>query len=349
MRIAQIAPLYESCPPKLYGGTERVVSYLTEDLVAAGHEVTLFASGDSVTRARLLAPSERAIRLAGAEYEGLADHSIMFHRVAQRLDEFDILHFHTDFMHFAAFASLAPKTLTTIHGRVDLPVLSRVFEEFDMMPLVSISDAQRLPIPNAHWVRTIPHGLPADLYRLGSGEGGYLAFVGRMSFEKRPDRAIEIAKAAGVPLRMAAKIDKVDNEYYDTKIAHLIDDPLVDYIGEIGDDRKNEFYGNALGLVFPIDWPEPFGLVMIEAMSTGTPTIAFRHGSVEEVIEDGLTGFIVDTVDEAVAAVAKLPTLDRRAIRRRFEERFTIRRVTEAYVDLYREQLAATRVHEATT
>jgi glycosyltransferase involved in cell wall biosynthesis len=335
MRIAQVAPLYESCPPKLYGGTERVVSYLTEDLVAAGHEVTLFASGDSVTAARLLAPCERAIRLSGAEYEGLAYHEIMMHRVAERIDEFDIVHFHTDFVHFASFAALAERTITTVHGRLDFPMMTRVFDEFAMMPLVSISNAQRIPIPQANWVRTVPHGLPENLYALGTGHGGYLAFVGRISTEKGPDRAIAIAKGAGIQLRMAAKIDTVDRAYHDTTIAPLLDHPLVEFIGEIGDADKGEFYGNALGLVFPIDWPEPFGLVMIEAMATGTPTIAFRRGSVEEILEDGITGFIVDSIDEAIAAVPKLASLDRRAIRKRFEERFSIRRVSEAYVELY--------------
>ncbi len=342
MKIAQIAPLYESCPPKLYGGTERVVSYLTEDLVAAGHEVTLFASGDSQTKARLLAPCERAIRLAGAEVDGLAYHMIMLHRLAEQIDDFDILHFHIDYLQFPVFERFSSKTITTMHGRLDAQSTNAIFREFTTMPLVSISDAQRIPVPFANWVRTVPHGLPLDAYAQGDGSGGYLAFVGRINPEKRPDRAVEIAKGANVPLRVAAKVDKVDRDYYEAAIAPLFADPLVDFIGEIGDDRKGEFYGKALGLVFPIDWPEPFGLVMIEAMACGTPTIAFRCGSVPEIIEDGITGFIVDTVEEAVAAVPKLATLDRARIRRRFEERFAIRRMSNAYVDLYGELLAGT-------
>jgi glycosyltransferase involved in cell wall biosynthesis len=336
MRIAQIAPLYESCPPKLYGGTERVVSYLTEDLVAAGHDVTLFASGDSQTAARLIAPCERAIRLQPEGADGVAYHTIMMHQVAKRIDEFDVLHFHTDYFHFPTFEYFAGKTLTTMHGRLDAPSMAGILREFPRMPLVSISDAQRLPVPWAHWVRTVHHGLPSDTYELGSGAGGYLAFVGRISPEKGPDRAIAIAKGANVPIKLAAKIDVVDRAYFERDIAALFDDPLVDYIGEIGDHQKSEFFGGALALVFPIDWPEPFGLVMIEAMATGTPTIAFRNGSVAEIIEDGVTGFIVDTVEEAVAAVPKLASLDRRAIRQRFEDRFAIRRVSDNYVALYK-------------
>ena len=343
MRIAQIAPLYESCPPKLYGGTERVVSYLTEELVAAGHDVTLFASGDSQTSAKLFPTCDRAIRLEGGWIDGVAYHTIMMHRVAQRVDDFDVLHFHTDYLHFASFEAFAQKVVTTLHGRLDARTSKEVLEEFPSMKLVSISDAQRAPVPRANWVRTIHHGLPPDLYRFGDGRGGYLAFVGRISPEKRPDRAVAIARGAGVPLRVAAKIDGVDRAYFEMTIAPLFADPLIDFIGEIGDERKNEFYGGALGLVFPIDWPEPFGLVMIEAMATGTPTIAFRNGSVEEIVEHGITGFVVDTVDEAIAAVGRLATLDRRAIRARFLERFAIGRMSDAYVDLYGELVANDR------
>jgi glycosyltransferase involved in cell wall biosynthesis len=335
MKIAQIAPLYESCPPKGYGGTERVVSYLTEELVALGHDVTLFASGDSVTSARLVAPCPQSIRLAGTVADGFAYHSIMFHEVMERIGEFDLLHFHTDYLHFAAFESDAAKTVTTMHGRLDVPMMSEVLETFATMPLVSISNSQRLPVPGANFVRTIYHGLPANASEAGHGEGGYLAFVGRISPEKRPDRAFAIAKGAGVPLRVAAKIDSVDRDYYDRDIAPLFNDEIVTFIGEIGDDKKRSFFGGARALVFPIDWPEPFGLVMIEAMAMGTPTIAFRHGSVEEIIEDGVTGFVVDTVEQAIAAVAKLPQLSRAAIRRRFVERFSIRRVAENYLALY--------------
>ena len=348
MRIAQIAPLYESCPPKLYGGTERVVSYLTEELVAAGHDVTLFASGDSRTAARLIAPCERAIRLEPGWIDGIAYHTIMMHRVAQHAREFDVMHFHTDYLHFLRFEPFAQNVVTTLHGRLDTRAWERTLEEFHVMKLVSISDAQREPVAQANWVRTIQHGLPADLYRLGAGQGGYLAFVGRISVEKRPDRAVAIARGAGVPLRVAAKIDDVDRAYFETTVAPLFADPLVNFIGEIDDERKNDFYGNALGLVFPIDWPEPFGLVMIEAMATGTPTIAFRNGSVEEIIEDGLTGFVVDTVEEAIAAVGKLGSLDRAAIRARFLERFTIGRVSDEYVALYGELIADARSREST-
>jgi glycosyltransferase involved in cell wall biosynthesis len=338
MRIAQIAPLYESCPPKLYGGTERVVSYLTEDLVAAGHDVTLFASGDSETAARLVAPCARAIRLQGQGADGVAYHTLMMHQVSKRIDEFDILHFHTDYFHFLKFEDAAHKTITTLHGRLDAASMGDILRDFPAMPLVSISDAQRLPAAWAHWIRTIPHGLPADLYALGTGDGGYLAFVGRVSPEKGPDRAVAIAKGAGVPIRIAAKIDPADRTYFERDIAQLFTDPLVDFIGEIGDSQKSRFFGGALALVFPIDWPEPFGLVMIEAMATGTPTIAFRAGAVHEIIEDGVTGFIVDTIEEAIAAIPKLASLDRGAIRKRFEERFTIRRVTDDYVALYEER-----------
>jgi glycosyltransferase involved in cell wall biosynthesis len=340
MRIAQIAPLYESCPPKLYGGTERVVSYLTEELVAAGHDVTLFASGDSKTSARLFATCERAIRLEGGWIDGIAYHTIMIHRALQRIDDFDVLHFHTDYLHFPSFEAHAQKVVTTLHGRLDARSSGQILDEFPSMKLVSISDAQRAPVTRANWVKTIPHGLPPELYRFGNGRGGYLAFVGRISPEKRPDRAVAIARGAGVALRVAAKIDGVDRAYFDATIAPLFADPLVQFVGEIDDERKNEFYGGALGLVFPIDWPEPFGLVMIEAMATGTPTIAFRNGSVEEIIEDGVTGFVVDTVEEAIAAVGKLASLDRRAIRARFLERFTIGRVSDAYVDLYGDLIA---------
>jgi len=335
MRIAQIAPLYESCPPKLYGGTERVVSYLTEELVAAGHDVTLFASGDSRTSARLYATCDRAIRLEGGWIDGVAYHTIMIHRVAQHVADFDVLHFHTDYLHFASFEPFAQKVVTTLHGRLDSRTSGQILDEFPTMKLVSISNAQREPVERANWVKTIPHGLPPELYRFGHGDGGYLAFVGRISPEKRPDRAVLIARGAGVPLHVAAKIDGVDRAYFEATIAPLFADPLVRFVGEIDDARKNSFYGLALGLVFPIDWPEPFGLVMIEAMATGTPTIAFRNGSVEEIIENGVTGFIVDTIDEAIAAVGKLASLDRRAIRARFLERFSIGRVGDAYVELY--------------
>ena len=339
MKIAQVAPLYESCPPQLYGGTERVVSYLTEELVRQGHEVTLFASGDSQTRATLRAPCERALRLDPQYTDSLAYHFISLYRVLRAADAFDIIHFHTDYLHFPLFARHWGKTLTTLHGRLDLPHLLPILREFAMMPLVSISNAQRVPVPWANWYGTVHHGLPTSLYTRGSGDGGYLAFLGRICPEKRPDWAIEIARRAGLPLTIAAKVDKVDLTYYKTKIKPLLKDPLVDFIGEIGDDEKGAFLGDAVALLFPIDWPEPFGLALIEAMANGTPVIAFRQGSVPEIVDEGVTGLIVDSVDEAVAAVPLAKALDRVAIRRRFEERFSVERMARDYVSLYGEVL----------
>jgi glycosyltransferase involved in cell wall biosynthesis len=335
MRIAQVAPLYESCPPQLYGGTERVVSYLTEELVRQGHEVTLFASGDSHTEAVLRAPCERALRLDAQCKDPLPYHFIAFHRLARSLDAFDIIHFHTDYLHFPLFAGHWGKTLTTLHGRLDLPDLPPLMREFGMMPLVSISNAQRTPMPWANWYGTVYHGLPTSLYTPGCGDGGHLAFIGRICPEKRPDLAIEIALRAGLPLTMAAKVDKVDRAYYKTKIKPLLKDPRIEFIGEIGDRDKRAFLGDATALLFPVDWPEPFGLAVIEAMANGTPVIAFGRGSVPEIVEHAVTGFIVDNVDEAVAAVPLAKALDRVAIRRRFEERFSVERMARDYVALY--------------
>jgi glycosyltransferase involved in cell wall biosynthesis len=337
MRIAQVSPLYESCPPQLYGGTERVVSHLTEELVRQGHEVTLFASGDSRTAAVLEAPCEIALRLDPRCEVPLFHHLISMNRVARSADRFDIIHFHADFLQFPLFAGHWHKTLTTLHGRLDLPDLPPLLREFAMMPLVSISNAQRAPAPWANWYGTVYHGLPPGLYAPGRGEGGYLAFIGRISPEKRPDYAIEIARRAGVPLTIAAKVDKVDREYYKTQIEPLLDNPLIEFIGEIGDDEKGAFLGDAVALLFPIDWPEPFGLAMIEAMANGTPVIALRRGSVPEIVEPGVTGFIVDSVDEAVAAIPLARRLDRSIIRRRFEERFSVERMAHDYLDLYAE------------
>jgi glycosyltransferase involved in cell wall biosynthesis len=339
MKIAQISPLYESCPPRLYGGTERIVYYLTEELLRLGHEVTLFASGDSQTSALLEASCEQALRLNKACKDPLVYHMTMLHRVRRRAAEFDIIHFHTDYLHFPLFAECWDKTLTTLHGRLDLPDLPVVMREFSMMPLVSISDAQQAPLSGANWYGTVLHGLPRDLYRRGGGAGGYLAFLGRIAPEKRPDRAIAIARRAGVPLQIAAKVDPVDRDYFAREIAPLLQDPLVEFIGEIGEGEKSRFLGDAAALLFPIDWPEPFGLVLIEAMATGTPVIAFGRGSVPEIIEDGLTGFIVDDVAAAVAAVPLAKQLDRRAVRRRFEERFTADRMARDYLALYRRVL----------
>lgn len=339
MKIAQVAPLYESCPPSLYGGTERVVSYLTEELVRQGHEVTLFASGDSQTAAHLVPPVRRALRLDPHMKDPLAYHFIMFNQVAQRAREFDIIHFHTDYLHFPMAERLGCPTATTLHGRLDLPDLPAVYREFDEMPLVSISDSQRRPLPWACWADTVPHGLPRNLYPLGSGAGGYLAFIGRISPEKRPDRAIEIAHRSGLPLKIAAKVDKADREYFEAVIRPLLDCKDVEFIGEISDAEKSAFLGEAAALLFPIDWPEPFGLAMIEAMANGTPVIGFRCGSVSEVIDDGLTGLIVDSVDEAVAAVPRALALDRASVRRRFEARFEADRMASDYLAVYRRLL----------
>ena len=347
MRIAQIAPLYESCPPRFYGGTERVVSYVTEELVRLGHQVTLFASGDSRTSAMLESGCQMALRLDERCKDPLVYHLIMLDRLRRCADEFDILHFHTDYLHFPLFADCWEKTLTTLHGRLDLPDLPVMMREYRMMPLASISDAQRAPMPWANWCGTVQHGLPRNLQRAGSGSGGYLAFLGRISPEKRPDRAIEIARRAGVPLQIAAKVDPVDQAYYDHAIAPLLPDPLIEFIGEICEADKGAFLGNAAALLFPIDWPEPFGLVLIEAMANGTPVIAFGHGSVPEIIEDGVTGFIVDNVESAAAAVPRALRLDRRAIRRRFEERFTAERMARDYLALYERVLSSRSAHWA--
>jgi len=335
MRIAQVAPLYESCPPQLYGGTERVVSYLTEELVRQGHQVTLFASGDSQTTAMLQAPCERALRLDPQCTDPLAYHFISLYRMLRAADAFDLIHFHTDYLHFPLFARHWDKTLTTLHGRLDLPHLLPILREFAMMPLVSISNAQRAPVPWANWYGTVYHGLSSNLYDAGCGDGGYLAFIGRICPEKRPDWAIEVARRVGMPLTIAAKVDKVDRTYYKTKIKPLLKDPLVEFIGEIGDSEKGAFLGDAAALLFPVDWPEPFGLALIEAMANGTPVIAFRRGSVPEVIDDGITGLIVGSIDEAVAAVPRARALDRLAIRRRFEERFSVERMAHDYLALY--------------
>ena len=300
-----------------------------------GHEVTLFASGDSVTSASLEAGSGMALRLDDRCRDPLVYHLIMLDHLRRRTSDFDIIHFHTDYLHFPLFADCWEKTLTTLHGRLDLPDLPVMMREYKMMPLVSISDAQRAPMPWANWSGTVPHGLPKDLYHAGNGAGGYLSFLGRISPEKAPDRAIEIARRAGLPLRIAAKVDPVDQGYYESKIAPLLTDSSISFIGEIGEADKGDFLGGALALLFPIDWPEPFGMVLIEAMANGTPVIAFGRGSVPEIIEDGLTGFIVDDLESAVAAVPHALRLDRRAIRRRFEERFTVERMARDYLALY--------------
>jgi glycosyltransferase involved in cell wall biosynthesis len=342
MRIAQVAPLYESVPPKLYGGTERVVSYLTEELVRQGHEVTLFASGDSETRAELIAPCRRGLRLDSDCRDALAYHILLLEAVAREAHRFDILHFHCDYLHYPLSRRRRARHVTTLHGRLDLPDLAPLYREFAEMPVVSISDAQREPLPWLNWVGTVYHGLPADLHPFREGPGEYLAFLGRIAPDKRPDRAIAIARRCGLPLKIAAKIDPADQEYYQTRIAPLIQEagPRVEFLGEVGGPAKDEFLGRALALLFPIDWPEPFGLAMIEAMACGTPVIACPRGSVPEVVEDGVTGFIAGSEAEAVDAVRRVPALSRRRCRQVFEERFTAARMARDYLQVYRRLLA---------
>ncbi|MBP2294341.1 glycosyltransferase family 4 protein [Azospirillum rugosum] len=338
MKIAQIAPLIERVPPRFYGGTERIVSYLTEELVRQGHEVTLFASGDSVTSAKLVPCSDAALRLNQHVHDPLPHLTIMLDEVRLRADEFDVLHFHIDYLHFPLFRDMAERTVTTLHGRLDLPDLPPLYRKFPDLPLVSISDAQRRPMPPVNWAGTVHHGLPTDLLPFtATPEGGYLAFLGRISPEKRPDRAIEIARRTGVPLKIAAKVDTADQDYWVRVVEPMIrNTPNVEFVGEINEAQKARFLGNARALLFPIDWPEPFGLVMIEAMACGTPVIAFRGGSVPEVIDHGVSGFIVDDLDEAVAALDHLDDLDRADVRRQFEERFTVERMARDYVEIYR-------------
>ena len=336
MYIAQIAPLTEAVPPRLYGGTERVIHWLVEELVALGHDVTLYASGDSATSARLEAVWPRALRLDGSVRDPNALHMAMLERVRQHANEYDALHFHLDYYPFSLFSRQTVPFVTTLHGRLDLPEHQPVFTTFSSPPVISISNAQRRPVPQANWVRTIYHGLPQDLLRPVAARPQYLAFLGRIAPEKGVDRAISIARRCGVPLRIAAKVDKVDREYFDEKISPLIDGTSVEYIGEIRDSEKSEFLSGAVALLTPIDWPEPFGLVMIEAMACGAPVIAFNRGSVPEVVDDGLTGFIVEDVEGAIGAFDRLPQLSREKIRRRFEQRFTARRMALDYLDTYR-------------
>ena len=335
MKVAQVAPLYESVPPKYYGGTERVVSYLTEELIRQGHEVTLFASGDSVTRAQLVAPCRHSLRLDKHCVDRYAHHVVMLEQVFQRADEFDVVHFHVDYLHFPVSRRQSIAHLTTLHGRLDLPDLVPLYREYRDMPVVSISDAQREALPWANWQASVHHGLPENLYDFHRERGEYFAFLGRISPEKRVDRAIAISKRVGIPLRIAAKVDPVDAEYFRTVVEPLLDDPLVEFIGEIGEGEKDEFLGNAYALLFPIDWPEPFGLVMIEAMACGTPIIAYSHGAVPEVMEQGRTGFIVRSFEEAVDAALRIPQLSRERCREVFEQRFTAGRMAGAYVDVY--------------
>jgi glycosyltransferase involved in cell wall biosynthesis len=339
MRIAQVAPLYERVPPKLYGGTERVVSYLTEELVRQGHEVTLFASGDSLTSAELVPICPHALRLNDRVVDPLAYHILQLEKVFSRADAFDIIHFHTDYLHFPLSRLFREPHVTTLHGRLDLPDLPALYRQFADMPVVSISDAQRDPLPWLNWQGTVYHGLPLDLYRLYPEPGGYLAFLGRISPEKRVDRAIKIAIELGQPLRIAAKVSKADREYFEVEIRPLLAHPLIEFIGEIGEAEKNEFLGNARALLFPVDWPEPFGLAVIEAMACGTPVVAFSRGSVPEIIDPGVTGFVVETMDEAIQATGEVSSLSRERCRQAFEERFSARRMADDYLTLYQSLL----------
>jgi glycosyltransferase involved in cell wall biosynthesis len=342
MKIAQIAPLFERVPPKLHGGTERVISYLTEELVQQGHDVTLFASGDSITTANLVRCCDLALRLNPSVRDSLPYHVIMLEEVRQCADEFDILHFHIDFLYAPLVRDFADRTVTTQHGRLDGPDVSPFYGVFRELPLVSISHDQRRFLQHANWVGTVHHGLPRDLLQFRSDGGDYLAFLGRISPEKRPDRAIEIAARAGIPLKIAAQVERVDQPYWDEKIHPLIRrHPNVEFIGEIGECDKADFLGGAAALLFPIDWPEPFGLVMIEAMACGTPVIAFRSGSVPEVVKDGISGFIVETMEEAQTAVQRLASLDRAKVRADFDRRFTVERMARDYVEIYRERISA--------
>ena len=342
MRIAQVTPLYEAVPPRLYGGTERVVAHLTDALVDLGHEVTLFATADARTRAKLVPVRDQPIRLDPTPLvSDLAAHMTMLLEVRARKEAFDVIHFHTDLLHFPLFEADADRTVTTLHGRLDLKDLPRAYARWSAFPLVSISDAQRRPMPWANWKATVHHGVSADLFQFHARGAGYLAFLGRISPEKRPDRAVEIARRSGLPLKIAAKVDRVDQAYFQTNIEPLLDAPFVDYLGEIGDADKSRFLGGAEGLLFPIDWPEPFGLAMIEAMACGTPVIAWDCGSVSEIIEDGVTGFIVRDLEQAVQAVPRLNTLDRRKIRAQFEQRFSALSMAARYEALYAGQVRA--------
>ena len=336
MQIAQIAPLTEAIPPKLYGGTERVISWLADELVALGHDVVLFASGDSETAANLEACWPTALRLDGSVHDPNALHVAMLERVRQRAHDFDLLHFHLDYYPFSLFSRQPTPFVTTLHGRLDLPEHQVVFETFPSIPVISISDAQRRPVAGAGWIRTIHHGLPERLLTPQPVAPAYFAFLGRISPEKAVDQAIWIAKRCGVPLKIAAKVDAVDRDYFESEIRKLLTPPDVEYIGEISDGEKSGFLSGAIALLAPIAWPEPFGLVLIEAMACGTPVIAFNRGSVPEIVEDGLTGFVVERKEEAVAATDQLSRLSRGAIRRRFEERFTARRMAREYLAVYR-------------
>ena len=349
MKIAQIAPLMEAVPPKLYGGSERIVAYLSDELTALGHDVTLFASGDSTIAGRLAPVWPQALRLDPSISDYLAPHMVLLEAVARRAQEFDVVHSHIDYVGYPVLQRLGVPFVTTLHGRLNLPVLQRIYETFDDVPVITISDAQRRPLPHANYLATIPHGIPEQLLVPGSGAGGYLAFLGRISPEKGPDAAIRIAQKTGMPLRIAAKGDDVDRRYFEELIKPLLGAPNIEFIGEIGDHQKAEFLGNAAALLFPIAWAEPFGLAMIEAMACGTPVLAFRQGSVAEIIDQGVTGAVVDTMDEALRMLPRVLALDRHAVRRRFEQRFSSARMATDYVALYRSLLKLPSISERET
>ncbi len=337
MKIAQVAPLFERVPPKAYGGTERVISYLTEELVRQGHEVTLFASGDSITAARLVPVIDQSLRQDPEHQEWLIYHTMMLDRVMEMAAEFDVIHFHTDFLHFPLTRNLPVAHVTTLHGRLDLPELLPLYHHFPQIPLVSISRSQRSPLPWVNWRDTVYHGLPTDLYAYHAKPAEYFAFVGRISPEKRVDRAIDIAVRCGVPIKIAAKIDRTDEVYFKEHVEKLFRHPLVEYIGEIGETEKRGLLGQARALLFPIDWPEPFGLVLIESFACGTPVIAYRHGSVPELMEEGVTGYLVDDQEQALRAAQRIEDIDRARCRRTFEHRFTAQRMAENYLQVYRQ------------
>lgn len=335
MKIAQVSPLFERVPPKAYGGTERIISYLTEELVNQGHDVTLFATEDSITQAKLIPAAKEATRQGAGRQSWLAYHTIQMNQLANMASTFDVIHFHTDYLHLPLARRLSTSHITTIHGRVDFPELVPLYQHFKDCPLVSISDSQRSPLPWANWLDTVPHGLPKNLYSFKPTHGDYFAFVGRISPEKRVDRAIEIAQQCGKRLYIAAKIDKVEETYFNECIKPLMHDPLIEYIGEVGDHEKRELLEHASALLFPIDWPEPFGLVMIEGLACGTPVIAYENGSVGEILDEGVTGFIVNNQKEAISAAQRIDTIDRRRCREAFEQRFTVEKMAENYVRLY--------------
>jgi glycosyltransferase involved in cell wall biosynthesis len=346
MRIAQVAPLFEAVPPKLYGGTERVIHYLTEELVNMGHDVTLFASGDSITSAELIPIVNEALRLDPHCIDPLPHHIVQLEQVINLHKSFDIIHFHTDYFHFPLSSRISTPVVTTLHGRLDIPDLQSLFNTFKDQPVVSISNSQRGPLPQANWIGTVYHGVPESLHKIGRGEAGYLAFMGRISPEKGVDKAIEIALKSATPLKIAAKVDKADKEYFELEIKHLLENPLIEFVGEISEGEKTAFLGKAKALLFPINWSEPFGMVVIEALSCGTPVIAFNRGSVPEIIDDGVSGYIVNNVEQALSALEKINTMLRTVVRKVFEEKYTANRMAKDYLKIY-ELLAGHSAHNS--